>query len=172
MSAYAHPVASVYANMFADVHNTCVTYAPAHAVLRTPVGMHAHTLRKKCTCTRACVPMKRYRNFFAIETIANLSWVLREHRTGCCLPPALLLSRQNQSPDAVRSKHPSKSRLTHDAVAAVVSHKHHSIIRVGADLIQFVYSSYSKRGHEAHPSQKSVFAIFCASFLQQATILL
>jgi len=96
---------------------------------------------------------------------------LREHLAGCRLPPALLLSRQNQSPNAVRSKNPSKSTLTHNAVAAAVSHKHHSIIRVGAGLIQFVYGSHLKRGHEAHPPQKSIFAIFRASFLQQAPIL-
>jgi len=59
-------------------------------------------------------------------------------------PPAQLLSRPNPSPDAVHSRNPSKSTLTHDAVAAAVSHKHHSIIRVGADLIQFVYCSHSR----------------------------
>ena len=31
---------------------------------------------------------------------------------------------------------------SHDAVAAVVLHKHHLIIRVGAGLIQFVYGSH------------------------------
>ena len=34
------------------------------------------------------------------------------------------------------SRNPSKSTLAHDSVAAAVSHKHHSIIRVGAGLIQ------------------------------------
>ena len=33
--------------------------------------------------------------------------------------------------------------LAHDAVAAVVLHKHHLIIRVGAGLIKFVYGSHS-----------------------------
>ena len=37
-----------------------------------------------------------------------------------------------------------KSTLAHDAVAAVVLHEHHLIIRVGADLIQFVYGSHSR----------------------------
>ena len=45
-----------------------------------------HTLRRKCTCTRACTLMQRCRNFFVMETIANLSWVLREHRAVYCLP--------------------------------------------------------------------------------------
>jgi len=57
------------------------------------------------------------------------------------LPPALLPVPRNQSPDAVRSRNLTKSTLAHDAVAAAVSHKHHSIIRVGAGLIQFVYFS-------------------------------
>jgi len=103
-----------------------------------------HTLRKKCICTRACAPMQRCRSFVAMKAIANLFWVLREHRTGSRLPPALLPARRNESPDAVRSKNPSKSTLAHDEVAAAVSHKHHSIIRVGAGLIQFVYGSHSR----------------------------
>jgi len=94
-----------------------------------------HTPRKKCTCTRACAPMRQWRKFFAMETIANLSWILHEHRAGFRLLPAQLLSRPNLSPDAVRSRNLSKSTLAHDAVAAAVSHKHLSVIRVGAGLI-------------------------------------
>jgi len=85
---------------------------------------------------------------------------LCEHRAGCRLPPALLLSRRNQSPDTLRSRNLSKSAPAHDAVAAAVSHKHHSIIRVGAGLIQFVYGLHSKRGHGAHFIKYSVCAIF------------
>ena len=48
-----------------------------------------------------------------------------------------------QSTDAVRSSHPSNCTLAHDAVAAVVSHKHHSITCDGAGLIHFVYGSHS-----------------------------
>jgi len=72
----------------------------------------------------------------------------------------------NQSPNAVRSRKLSGSTLAHDAVAAAVSHKHHSIIRVGVGLIQFVYSvySHSKRGYRAHPSKNSIFAIFSREF--------
>jgi len=91
---------------------------------------------------------------------------LREHRAGCLLSPALLLSRRNQSPDAVRSRKPSKSTLAHDAVAAAVSHNHHSIIRVATGLIQVVSGSHSKRGHWSHFIQNSIFAIFFASFPQ------
>jgi len=76
-----------------------------------------------------CALMQQCRNLFAMGNIANLSWVLREYRAGCRMPPALFLSRQNQSPDAVRSRNPSKSTLAHDTVTAAVSHKHHSIIQ-------------------------------------------
>jgi len=44
----------------------------------------------------------------------------------------------------VRLRNPIKSTLAHDAVAAVVLHEHHLIIRVGAGLIQFVYGSHSR----------------------------
>jgi len=58
-------------------------------VLTTPVWNANHTLRKNYICARACAHMQLCRNFFAMEAIANLSWVLREHRAGCRLPPAL-----------------------------------------------------------------------------------
>jgi len=59
MSAYAHPVASVYANVCADVHNTCLTYTPAHAWCSQHLLKCTHTLRKKCVCARACAYMQR-----------------------------------------------------------------------------------------------------------------
>jgi len=121
------------------------------------------TLRNKCTCTRACTPMQWCRKRFAMETIANLSWVLCEHRAGCRLPPALLLFRRNQSPDAARSRNPSRSTLAHYTIAAAVSHTHHPIIRVGVGLIQFVYGSHLNLGHGAHPTKNSILAIFRAS---------
>jgi len=37
----------------------------------------------------------------------------------------------------------ARQKMITEAVATVVSHKHHSVIRVGADLIQFVNGSYS-----------------------------
>jgi len=64
-------------------HNTYLTYKPAHAWCSEHLSECMHTLRKKYTCTRACTPMQWCRNFFAMETIANLSWVLCEHRASC-----------------------------------------------------------------------------------------
>jgi hypothetical protein len=76
----------------------------------------------------------------------------------------VLLSRPNPSPDAVRSRNPSKSMLAHDAVAAAVLRKHYSIIRVGADLIQFVYGSHSRLAMEVTSSRVLFWPFFCASF--------
>jgi len=123
-----------------------------------------HTPRKKRTSTHACAPVQQCRSFFAMEAIANLSWVLREHRAGCrcrSLLLPVLLSRPNSLPVDVRLRDLSKSTLAHDAVPAAVSHKHHSIIRVGAGLIQM----HSKRDHGAHPSQKSISTIFSRAFI-------
>jgi len=43
-------------------------------------------------------------------------------------------------------------------------HKHHSIIHVGADLIQFVYGLNSKRGYGGHFIKNSNFAILSRDF--------
>jgi len=128
-------------------------------VLTTPVEMHAYSLQK-CTCTCACAPMQWCRSFFAMKAFANVSWVLCEHRAGCRLPTALIAL------STLFARNPSKSMLTHIAIAAAMSHKHHSIIRVSAGLIEFVYGSHSKRGPGAHPLQRSVFSIFCAGFFR------
>ena len=91
MSAYTHPVASASTNVYVDVHNTCLIYTPAHAwcsqhLLKcTPHSPQKNHMR---SCI-ACAHMQRCRSFFTMEAIANLSWVLREHRVGCRLPPAL-----------------------------------------------------------------------------------
>jgi len=50
----------------------------------------------------------------------------------------------SKQPDNVRLRNPSKSTLAHDVVAAVVLHKHHPIICVGAGFIQLVYGSHSR----------------------------
>jgi len=61
-------------------------------------------------------------------------------------------------------KNPSKSTLAHDAVAAAVLHKHHPIIPIGAGLIQFVYDLRARLANRGYPSEKSISAIFRASF--------
>jgi len=68
---------------------------------------------------------------------------LREHRAGCRLPPALAAPPAVSTKPVAQRYSLKKSALTHDAVAAAVSHKHHLIIRVGVGLIQFVYGLHS-----------------------------
>jgi len=160
MSAYAHPVANVYAIVYADVHNTYLAYTPAYAWCSTN------------PCRNACILFAKNVHVLVHARLCNgaeasLPWkLLLIYRECCtnivqavvCRPP--LLSRPNQSPDAVRSKNPSKSMLPRDAVATAVSHKHHSIICVGAGLIQFVYGLHSKRGHGFNPSQRFESRVF------------
>jgi len=88
----------------------CSTKTLALAWCSQHLSKCMHIFRKKCTCNRACAPMQRCRSFFAMEAIANLPWVLREHRAGCRPSPALLPSQRNQSPDKV-SLHLSQLRL-------------------------------------------------------------
>jgi len=85
------------------------------------------------------------------------------------LLPPVWLSRPNPSPDAVRSRNPSKSTLAHDVVAAAVSHKHHSIIHVGAGLIQFVYGSHPKRATELIHHKDLFSPFFFAGFQFKVT---
>jgi len=96
-----------------------------------------HTLRKKCVCARECA----------------------------LLLPSLLF-RPNPSPDVVHSRNPSKSTLAHDAVAAAVSHKHHTIIRVGAGLIQFVHGSHSHLATEFTHHRNEFSPFFARVFFQ------
>jgi len=146
-------------------------------VLTTPVKMHAYSPQKMHvhSCTRACATGQKllchgsYESSYC-ELILSLVRASPVHRAGCRLPPALLPARRNQSPDAIRSIHPSEYTLAHDAVAAAVSHKHHSIIRVGAGLIYFIYGSHSesKRGHGSDFIKNSIFAIFFAGLSHTA----
>ena len=60
------------ANVYADVHNICLTYTPAHAWCST-TPVNTITLSAKYICTRACAHMQQCRSFFAMKAIANLS---------------------------------------------------------------------------------------------------
>ena len=120
-------------------------------VLTTPVEMHTTLSAKNayalvhariCNGAEASLPWKLLQTY--LESCASIVQAV----VCCPLLPPPLLSRPNPSPDAVRSRNPSKFTLTHDTVAATVLHKHHSIIRVGVDLIQFVYGSPSRLATE------------------------
>jgi len=157
--------------VYADVHNTCQTYTPAHAwcsqhlfeMHTTLSAKNAHALvhARLCNGAEASWPWKVLRTY--LESCTSIVQAVVCHPL--LLP--LLLSRPNPSPDAVRSRHLSNSTLAHGAVAAAVSHKYHSIIRIGAGLIQFVYGSHSRLAtgvtssrHLCSPFCVRVFLIF------------
>ena len=93
-----------------------------------------------CNGAAASLPWKLLRPY--LESCANIvQAVVSAH------PPAPSSSRQPSCWPVtrhVRLRNPIKSTLAHDAVAAVVLHKHHLIIRVGAGLIQFVDGLHSR----------------------------
>jgi len=129
-----------------------------NACILSAKNAHALVHARLCNGAEDSLPWKLWRTY--LESCASIVQAV------VCRPllPPVLLSRPNPSSDAVRSRFPSKFTLAHDAVAAAVSHKHDSIIRVSAGFIQFVYGSHSKRGHRAHPSQRYLFTIFFAGF--------
>jgi len=107
-----------------------------------------HTHRKKCTCTRACAPMQRR---LCNGAATPLPWKLSQNilslgQASCRLLFAARPSAVSThlSPDAARSRKQSKPTLSHNAVAAVLSDKHHPIIHVGAGPIQLVYALHSR----------------------------
>ena len=137
--------------------------------------MHMHTCiyispqlvhARLCNGAAASLPWKRLRTY--LESCANIvQAVVSAH------PPAPSSSR---SPSCwpvgrhVRLRNPIKSTLAYDAVAAVVLHKHHLIIRVGAGLIQFVYGSLSRLAADL-TLDKNLFSLpFSRGFLNQCQL--
>jgi hypothetical protein len=125
------------------------TYANVCTYTYMYIYMHMHTCiyisaqlvhARLCNGAAASLPWKVLRIY--LESCANI-----EQAVVSAHPPAPSSSRQPSCwPVArhVRLRNPIKSTLAHDAVAAVVLHKHHLIIRVGAGLIEFVYGSHSR----------------------------
>jgi len=125
------------------------TYANICTYTYMYIYMHMHTCiyispqlvhARLCNGAAASLPWKLLRTY--LESCANIvQAVVSAH------PPAPSSSRPPSCwPVArhVRLRNPIKSTLAHDTVAAVVLHKHHLIIRVGAGLIRFVYGSHSR----------------------------
>jgi len=104
-------------------------------VLTTPIEMHAYSpqkmqMRPRMRAHATVQKLLCHRSYCeVILTLAQASCRL-------LFATRLLLSGRNQLCDAVRSRNPSKSTLAHDVVVAAVSHKHNSIICVGAGLIR------------------------------------
>ena len=60
-------------NLYADVHNICLTYTPAHAWCATTPVNACRLFAKTCIWTRVCAPIQPCSSFFAMEAIGNLS---------------------------------------------------------------------------------------------------
>ena len=132
-------------------------------MLKTPVWMHAYSPHKMHMHPR----MRAYATVQKLLCHGNYCELISSLvRASCRLSFAAhrAVVSTKAVTDVVGSRNPSKSRLAHDAVAAAVSHKHHSIIRVGAGLTQFVYVLHLKRGHRTHFIKNSIFAIFLREF--------
>jgi len=83
------------------------------------------------------LPWKLLRNY--LESCANIVQAVVSAR-----PLAPSSSRPPSCWQMCSLRNSSKTTLAHEAaVAAIVLHKHHLIIRVGAGLIQFVYGLHS-----------------------------
>ena len=143
--------------------------------IHTHIYVHIHICIYICICThvyiyihnscmRACATVQQlpcHGSYYELilslaRTSCRLSFAARS-----CLPSCYLDQTLGPSPDAVRSRNPSKSTLAHDAVATAVLRKHHPIIRVGAGLIQFVYRSHLRLATEA-TRHRNAFLLFFA----------
>ena len=91
---------------------------------------------------------------------------IHEHCAGYRLPPALpAVSTKSVARRCSLMKSVQIYASSWCAVAAAVSHKHHSIIRVGAGLIQFVYVEHSRLAAGLTSSKILFLPSFRASFV-------
>jgi len=130
-----HGYIYIYVCKYISLYIYVYIYAYAHMHILSPQLVHA----RLCNAADP-LPWKLLRTY--LESCANIvQAVVTAH------PPAHSLSWPPSCWPVARHdrlRNPIKSTLAHDAVAAVVLHKHHLIIRVGAGLIQFVYGSHSR----------------------------
>jgi len=126
-------------------HNTC-----RNACILSAKNAHALGHARLCNDAEASLPWKLLRTY--LESCASVVQAV-------VCRPLCLLSRRNRSPDAVRSKNPSKSTLAHDAVAAACRT---SIIRSSA-LVQ-ASSSLSMGRTPSSSHYRALFSPFFAGF--------
>jgi len=117
-----------------------------------------------CNGAAASLPLKLLQTY--LESCANIVQAVVSARL-----PAPSSSRPPSCRHVARPvclRNPCKSTLAHDAVAAVVLHKHHPIICVGVGLIQFVYGSHSRMAvyFPVAPWTKSMLAAIFVGFFK------
>jgi len=148
----------IYIYIYIHTHTHTFIHGYIYIYIRTYMYIYIYIYIYICICTYIYISLHNscMRAYATVQQLlchgSYCELILSLARTPCrlSLSPALRPLRRAGHPpagplhDAVRLRNPSKSTLAHDAVAAVVLHKHHSIIRVGAVLIQFVYGSHSR----------------------------
>ena len=152
-----HGYMYIYIRMYMYIYIYVYVYAYAH------MNIYIST-------TRACASVQQCSSFLAMESIANLSWVLREHRAGCCFrppscpyvePAALLLA---WLPDLFAKKsvqnHASSWRGRRCSVAQASS-DHPRWCGPHPVCLWFTLA----HGRGSHPRQKSISAAIFAGFL-------
>ena len=121
---YIHAWIYIYIHMQIYVHIRICIYI----CICTHVYIYLHN-----SCMRACSTVQK---FPCHGSYSKLILSLMQASCMLALRWPFLLSQQNRSPDAVCSRSLSKSTLSHDAVAAAVSHKHNS----SSALVQSLFS--------------------------------
>jgi len=121
-------------NVYADVHNTCLTYTSVHAWCsqhRLKCAPHSPQQMHMRSCMRAYATVQKllcHGSYCELilslaRASCRLSFAARSCCPSCCLDQTRRLTLFAQE---IRSN----PRWDHDVVAAAMSHKHHSIIRV------------------------------------------
>jgi len=154
--------------MYTCIHRHIYTYIHIHIHICMD-DIYIYTYAYTCTYTYMYIYMHMHICIYISSQLAHarlcnsaaasLPWkLLRTYLESCANIVQAFVSARPLAPSSsrhpscwhvvqpVRLRNPSKSTLAHhdDAVAAVVLHKHHLIIHVGAGLIQVVYGSHSR----------------------------
>jgi len=175
--------------MYTCIHRYIYTYIHIH--IHICMGIYIYTYADICTYTYMYVYMHMHICIYISPQLVHarlcnsaatsLPWkLLRTYLKSCANIVQAVISARNPAPSSsrppscwpvarhVRLRNPSKSKLAHDAVAAVVLHKHHRIIRVGAGFIQIVYGSHSRMAADLTLDKNLFLLLFSRGFCIEA----
>jgi len=151
--------------MYTCIHKHIYTYMHIH--IHICMNIHIYTYAYICTYTCMYIYSHIHKCIYISPQLVNarlcngaaasLPWkLMRTYLESCAnTVQAVISARPSASSSSrppscwpvarpVRLRNPSKSTQAHDAVPAVVLHKHHLIICIGAGLIQLVYGPHSR----------------------------